>query len=75
MYEIILPVIVGVLFGLAIALVTFKLASSHQIKEAKERGMYTIYKEIVIKRKHRDYQYSDETKQVMEKVHLSQILE
>jgi hypothetical protein len=75
MHEIILPVLVGVLFGLAIALATFRLASNLQIKRAKEKGMHTIYEEIVTKRKYRDYQYSDETKRVMEKVHLSQILE
>ena len=74
MHEIILPVFVGVLLGLAIALVTFRLASSQQIKRAKETGMHTIYEEIVLKRKHDDYQYSAETKRVMEKVHLSQIL-
>jgi len=75
MHEIILPVLVGVLFGLSIALATFRLASHQQIKKAKEKGMHTIYEEIVIKRKYSDYQYSDETKRVMEKVHLSQILE
>lgn len=75
MYEIILAVMAGVLFGLSIALATFKLASSQQIKRAKEEGMHTIYEEIVIKRKYKEYQYSDEAKRVMEKVHLSQILE
>ena len=75
MHEIILPIIVGVLFGLSIALATFRLASAQQIKKAKEQGMHTIYEEIVIKRKYKDYQYSSEAKQVMEKVHLSQILE
>lgn len=75
MHDIILPVLVGVLFGLSIALMTFRLASSQQIKEAKEKGMHTIYEEIVLKRKHNDYKYSDEAKRVMEKVHLSQMLE
>lgn len=75
MHEIILPVIVGVLLGLSIALLTFRLASNQQIKKAKETGMHEIYEEIVIKRKHNDYKYSDETKRVMEKVHLSQMLE
>ena len=75
MHEIILPVIVGVLLGLSIALLTFRLASNQQIKKAKETGMHAIYEEIVIKRKHNDYKYSDETKRVMEKVHLSQMLE
>jgi len=75
MHEIILPVLVGVLFGLSIALATFRLASHHQIKKAKESGMQMLYKEIVTKRKHSDYQYSEEAKRVMDKVHLSQILE
>ncbi|RVU85472.1 hypothetical protein EOL70_05870 [Leucothrix sargassi] len=75
MEDIILPILIGVLFGLSIALVSFRLATSQQIKKAKESGMYSIYEEIVIKRKYSDYQYSDETKRVMEKVHLSQILE
>lgn len=75
MYEIILPVIAGILIGLAIALLSFRLASQEQIKNATEKGMHLIYKEIVTKRKYKDYQYSDEVQKVMEKVHLSQILE
>ena len=75
MYEIVLPVIAGILIGLAIALLSFRLASQEQIKSAKQQGMSLIYKEIVTKRKYKDYQYSDEAKKVMEKVHLSQILE
>ena len=75
MFEIILPVIAGILIGLAIAMVSFRLASQEQIKNAKEQGMSLLYQEIVTKRKYKDYQYSEETKKVMEKVHLSQILE
>lgn len=75
MYEIVLPVIAGILIGLAIALASFRLASKEQIKSAKQQGMSLIYKEIVTKRKYKDYQYSEEAKKVMEKVHLSQILE
>jgi len=75
MQELILPIIAGVLIGLAIALVTFRLASKVQLKKAEESGMYTIYQEIVTKRKYQDYQYSNSVKRVMEKVHLSQILE
>lgn len=75
MQEILLPVVAGVFIGLAIALVSFKLATRAQIKQATEQGMQSIYTEIVTKRKHQDYQYSDEAKRVMEKVHLSQILE
>ncbi|PWR00083.1 hypothetical protein [Leucothrix pacifica] len=75
MYEIVIPVIAGILIGLAIALLSFRLASKEQIKNAKQQGMNLIYKEIVTKRKYKDYQYSDEVKRVMDKVHLSQILE
>lgn len=75
MHEIILPVIAGIFIGLSIALLTFRLASREQIKNATEKGMHLIYQEIVTKRKYKDYQYSDEAKRVMEKVHLSQILE
>jgi hypothetical protein len=74
MHEIILPVFVGVLLGLSFALVAFRLATTQQIKKAKENGMHLIYKEIVTKRKHSDYQYSEEAKRVMDQVHLSQIL-
>lgn len=75
MFEIVLPVIAGILIGLAIALLSFRLASQEQIKSATEKGMQLIYKEIVTKRKYKDYQYSEEARRVMEKVHLSQILE
>ena len=75
MQEFILPIIAGVFIGLAIALVTFRLASKRQLEKAKESGMQLIYKEIVTKRKYQDYQYSNSVKKVMEKVHLSQILE
>jgi len=75
MQELILPIIAGVLIGLAIALVTFRLASKLQLKKAEESGMHMIYQEIVTKRKYQEYQYSDSVKRVMEKVHLSQILE
>jgi len=75
MQELILPIIAGILIGLAIALATFRLASKMQLNKARENGMYMIYREIVTKRKHQDYQYSDPVKRVMEKVHLSQILE
>ena len=75
MQELILPIIAGILIGLAVALVTFRLASKLQLKREKEKGMHMIYQEIVTKRKHQDYQYSDSVKRVMEKVHLSQILE
>ena len=75
MQELILPITAGILIGLAIALVSFRLASKVQLKKAEESGMQIIYQEIVTKRKHRDYQYSDSVRRVMEKVHLSQILE
>lgn len=75
MFEIILPVIAGILIGLAIALLSFRLASQEQIKNATQKGMSLLYQEIVTKRKYKDYQYSEEAKKVMEKVHLSQILE
>ncbi|PID46514.1 MAG: hypothetical protein CSB47_03590 [Proteobacteria bacterium] len=75
MYEIVLPVIAGIFIGLSIALVSFRLASKEQIKRATEKGMCLIYQEIVTKRKYKDYEYSDEVKKVMNKVHLSQILE
>lgn len=75
MQELILPIIAGVFIGLAIALISFRLASKWQLKKAEESGMHLIYEEIVTKRKHQGYQYSDSVKKVMEKVHLSQILE
>lgn len=75
MQELILAIIAGILIGLAIALVTFRLASKMQLKKAEETGMHLIYQEIVTKRKHQEYQYSDTVKRVMDKVHLSQILE
>ena len=75
MQELILPIIAGVLIGLAIALVSFRLASKAQLEKAKESGMHIIYQEIVTKRKYQDYQYSNSVRRVMEQVHLSQILE
>ena len=75
MQELILPITAGVLIGLAIALVSFRLASKAQLEKAKESGMHIIYQEIVTKRKYQDYQYSNSVKRVMEQVHLSQILE
>lgn len=75
MFEVILPVIAGILIGLAIALLSFRLASQEQIKSATQKGMSLLYQEIVTKRKYKDYQYSEEAKKVMEEVHLSQILE
>ena len=75
MQELILPIIAGIFIGLAIALVTFRLASKVQLEKAKESGMQIIYEEIVTKRKYQDYQYSSLVKRVMDKVHLSQILE
>lgn len=74
MQEFILPIIAGILIGLAIALVTFRLASKMQLRKAEESGMHAIYQEIVTKRKHQDYRYSNAVKRVMEKVHLSQML-
>ena len=75
MQEFILPIIIGIFIGLSFALVSFRLASKVQLKKAREKGMHMIYQEIVTKRKHQDYQYSDAVRQVMDKVHLSQILE
>ena len=66
MQEILLPVVAGVFIGLAIALVSFKLATRAQIKQATEQGMQSLYTEIVTKRKQQVYQYSDEAKRVME---------
>lgn len=75
MQEFILLIIAGILIGLAIALVTFRLASTKQLEKAMESGMYTLYQEILTKRKYQDYQYSSKAKRVMENVHLSQMLE
>ena len=74
MQEIVLATVAGVLIGLSIGLVSFRLASRRQLKEAQETGMHQLYHEIVTKRKHREYQYSDEARRVMETVHLSSIL-
>ncbi len=75
MIQILLFILSGILIGLSIALLFFRLATKKQLKKTKLNAMANMYNEVLLKRKNNKYHYSDDAKRVVKTVNASHILE
>jgi len=67
-------VVSGVLIGLAVALLFFKMATKEQLKRTKLKGMADMYHELLLKRRNNKYRYSDDAEAAVKAVHIANIL-
>lgn len=65
----------GVLIGLAIALLFFKMATKKQLEKTKLQAMADMYQELLLKRKHKDYRYSKDAEAAVKAVSIANMLE
>ena len=75
MIQILLFILSGILIGLSVALLFFRLATKKQLKKTKLNAMANMYNEVLLKRKNNKYHYSDDAKRVVKTVNASHILE
>ena len=75
MIQILLFILSGILIGLSVALLFFRLATKKQLKKTKLNAMANMYNEVSLKRKNNKYHYSDDAKRVVKTVNASHILE
>jgi uncharacterized protein YpmB len=71
MVQISLFIFSGVLIGLAVALLFFKLATKKQLKKTRLNAMATMYNEVLLKRKNNHYCYSADAERVVKTVNAS----
>ncbi len=72
-YEL-LFVVSGVLIGLSVALLFFKMATKKQLKRTKLKGMADMYYELLLKRRNNKYRYSDDAEAAVKAVNIANIL-
>jgi len=58
MIQILLFVVSGVLIGLSLGLIFFRLATKKQLKRTKLKAMADMYHELLLKRRNNKYRYS-----------------
>ena len=74
MMESLLFIISGVLIGLAVSLLVFSFTTKQQLKQTKLKGMADMYYEQLLKRRNKEYQYSDDAKAAVKAVNIANIL-
>lgn len=75
MTQTLLFILSGILIGLSIGLLFFKLATKNQLKKTKLNAMANMYNQVLLKRKNNKYHYSDDAKRAVKTVNASHILE
>ncbi|MCK5902365.1 MAG: hypothetical protein KAG28_04385 [Cocleimonas sp.] len=74
MIPILLFIFSGILIGLSIGLLLFKLANQQQLKKTKLKAMAGMYHEILLKQRNKTYRYSEDAETVIKAVSASHIL-
>jgi len=75
MTQTLLFILSGVLIGLALSLLFFRMATKKQLKKTKLNAMATMYNETLLKQKNNAYRYSDEAEKVIKAVRIGHIVE
>ncbi len=72
--EAILFTLSGVLIGLAIGLLFFKMATKQQLKRTKLKAMADMYNELLLKRKNKAYRYSKDAEAAVKAVNIHHLI-
>ncbi len=75
MTQTLLFIISGILIGLSLSLLFFRMATKRQLEKTKLNAMATMYNETLLKRKNSAYRYSKEAETVIKAVNVSHIVE
>lgn len=67
-------VVSGVLIGLSVALLFFKMATKKQLKRTKLKGMADMYHELLLKQRNNKYRYSDDAEAAVKAVDIANII-
>jgi ABC-type uncharacterized transport system fused permease/ATPase subunit len=73
MLQIILYILVGILLGISFSLLVLNVLSSKELKRTQRMAMFKIYLEVLMKKRDKSYQYSTETRRVINAAHVSQL--
>jgi hypothetical protein len=73
MLQIFLFILVGILFGISLSLLIFKVITLRELNRTKRVAMFKIYLEVLMKKQDRSYQYSEEIRPIINAAHLSQM--
>ncbi len=63
----------GVFLGGILSLFVLQISSSRELKRTERVAMFKIYLEILMKKQDSSYQYSAETRRIINAAHLSQM--
>lgn len=63
----------GVFLGGALALLVSNFTASRELKRTERVAMFKLYIEILRKRQNASYEYSSETRRVIDAAHISQM--
>jgi len=74
MAQTLLFILSGILIGLAIGLLFFRLATKKQLKKTKLNAMANMYNEVLLKKKNNKYRYSGDAERVVKTVSASHML-
>ena len=74
MMQTLLFVMSGILIGLSVALLLFKMATKKQLKRTKLRAMADMYHELLLKRRNDAYRYSKDAEAAVKAVNIAHIL-
>jgi len=67
-------VVSGVLIGLSVGLLFFKMATKKQLKRTKLKGMADMYHEVLLKQRNNKYRYSDDAEAAVKAVDFANML-
>ncbi|MCK5895820.1 MAG: hypothetical protein KAG20_03380 [Cocleimonas sp.] len=73
MLQVILYIVVGILLGISFSLLVVNVISSKELKRTQQMAMFKIYLEVLMKKRDKSYQYSTETRRIINAAHLSQL--
>jgi hypothetical protein len=73
MLQIFLFILVGILIGISLSLLIFKVITLRELNRTKRVAMFKIYLEVLMKKQDRSYQYSEEIRPIINAAHLSQM--
>lgn len=74
MMQTLLFVVSGVLIGLSVALLFFKMATKKELKRTKLKAMADMYHELLLKRRNNAYRYSADAQAAVKAVNIANIL-
>ena len=75
MIQTLLFVLSGILIGMSLSLLFFRMATKKQLKKTKLNAMASMYNETLLKQQNDAYRYSQDAEAVIKAVHVGHIVD